>query len=278
MAAHTSPEQPQQPQQPEQDELKQCVDLARKYLNDQYPSDLDVEKLANQLKGHSKFTYVRRVLYKFRNENDLDSDVQERLREEHGLATYKDKDLPSDRRFEEALRILAGKEKQPEEPVTEEDFKHVESIETLGQLGAIYRRIWEHDLNRRNLHVSYAFYLRGYKRALQQLPEGGLADETDRGVSRLASNLAWTGGNAAFVLDLLAREEDLPAEETALLPAERLRAQADDIRRDLVKHLGEFTLNKWRRAKSEGKTDDDDLWWLLATMGETYYGVASAED
>ena len=90
----------------------------------------------------------------------------------------------------------------------------------MGQRGAIHKRRWQLEGQRADLDRALGFYLDGYE----------LGVETDQG---------YNGINAAFVLDLLAREEAeeaLAANRTSVVGAARA-AKAAEIRRDLVARL-----------------------------------------
>jgi hypothetical protein len=67
--------------------------------------------------------------------------------------------------------------------------------ESLGLRGAVYKRMWQVEGQRKDLLRSLAYYLKGFE----------IGPATDQG---------YTGINAAFVFDLLAREEAIEAEVT----------------------------------------------------------------
>src|SRR6185436_15190477 len=73
------------------------------------------------------------------------------------LFTYKDVDLPADWRLDRALDILGQAE----------DLTRTEDHETLGLAGAIHKRKWEVDAQRRSLETAFYYYLRGYAMGLR---------------------------------------------------------------------------------------------------------------
>src|SRR5678815_3426531 len=78
--------------------------------------------------------------------------------------------------------------------------------ETLGQAGAIHKRLWEHTGREGMLEASLAFYKRGFDQGPQH-------------------DYGYTGINAAFILDLLA---DLETPEQQ--PADAITGTADERR------------------------------------------------
>jgi predicted acylesterase/phospholipase RssA len=184
-------------------------------------------ELARLLRDHQQFGYARRLLARVRGEGDRAAaadDEAEALRQQHALCTYKDMELPAGRRLDRALQILG--EGSPLEQSTR--------AETLGIAGAIYKRRWEVDVKQADLERSLWYYERGYARE----------DDPERD---------YAGINAAFIADRLAA-----LEETGLATAdeaERLRARADQIRKEIAER---------------GVRDDDR--WGQATLGEALFG------
>jgi predicted acylesterase/phospholipase RssA len=195
-------------------------------------------ELAKELMNENEFGYARRILARARANDDIDADKELRLKihQKSAICTYKDPDLAVDTKFERALRLL--------EKV--EDLPTTTNQETLGITGAIYKRIWEVDNQKPQLERSLSFYLRGYA--------GGPVN--DQG---------YTGINAAFVLDLLACQEEDEA-RAAGVPAtssEVRRAEAKKIREDIVKNVSPLVDQTWLQGK----------WWFYSTIGEAYFGL-----
>lgn len=113
-----------------------------------------------------------------------------RVGQQHALCTYKDPDLPVTERFRRALELL--------DAVDRFDMDVAQRQESLGLRGAVYKRKWQIEGQRSDLVRARGCYQQGYE----------LGPATDHG---------YTGINAAFVIDVMAREE----------AAEARRAQGD---------------------------------------------------
>jgi predicted acylesterase/phospholipase RssA len=183
-----------------------------------------------------------------------DPRITQRLAQRHALCTYKDGTLRKRPRLEAALGILREAD----------DLSSTIDQETLGLAGAIHKRLWELDRQKAHLERSLGFYRRGY--------EAGI--ETDFG---------YTAINAAFVLDMLAdqEEEEEEAASTDRTPTNEeleavrarvgaLRSEADKIRQEIVSAL----------AERPDHPDDGWLgqkWWFLVTVAEAYFGLGFAD-
>jgi predicted acylesterase/phospholipase RssA len=214
------------------------VALAKELLRGGSMPPKEAGDLANRLKQQKRFGYARRVLGRARKARIDDVKLRELLCQQHSLCTYKDPDLPAERRLDDALRIL--------KELFELD--QTKDPETLGLAGAIWKRKWEVEGQRAHLERSLSFYLRGHEQG----------DGSDRG---------YTGINAAFVLDLLADQEASATTgvgEPATV-AER-RAKAKAIREELVARLPALPdepKQDWLRTQ----------WWFLVTVAEAYFGL-----
>jgi hypothetical protein len=134
------------------------------------------------------------------------------------------KRLKEDKSFGYARRILALARKDPDlladdalnralEIVTEvEDLRTTRNQETLGLAGAIHKRKRDSDGQNQHLERSLAYYYKGY----EQGP---------------ANDCGYTGINAAFLLDLLAAndEKDAAAPGTVSSSATARRQLANDV-------------------------------------------------
>lgn len=246
------------------EESKLWVEKALVYLRGGSYAPEDVITCAAELmksKGNG-FTYARRILHKLLHDTEEAKKAKQALselefaeaREQYALCTYKDKDLPIERRLNRALEILkfdgAG-------------LGAKASVESLGQAGSIYRQMWEHDLDRQKLHRSYDYFYLGYEKARK-----------DSARYRVA--LAWTGINAAYVLDKLAKER--AAQPSSLLPVEGLKEQAREIRHTLIDELTDVVTSELKvRQSTSGKMPVSDLWWLLSTLGQAHYALGMSE-
>src|SRR5919198_726473 len=118
-------------------------------------------KLAKRLAGNKGFGLARRVLKRARLKPRLNrtqhSKIYAEIFQKSALYTYKDPDLPVEWRLDSALEILGELE----------DLARTEDRETLGLAGAIHKRKWEVDGQRKHLGQSLSFYLRGYAVGLE---------------------------------------------------------------------------------------------------------------
>ena len=233
------------------------VELAFDYLGGIPLDDHEAFALARRLKEAGRFSYARRVLDRLRKhtirKRVSDPDFLHELREAHSLCTYKDKDIPAARRYEEALRLL-----ESDGVVLEKSTR----LETLGQAGSIFRRKWEQELEVADLQRACHYYRLAYDLALKDPVENRM-------------HLAWAGINFAYTLDLLARRfaEESQEDQFAVFPYRRLQKRAQEVRQVLITELGEVTTRaqeEYQRGDSE--IDVRDLWWLLSVIGEAHYG------
>ncbi|HEX8355660.1 MAG TPA: patatin-like phospholipase family protein [Pyrinomonadaceae bacterium] len=205
------------------------------------PPPAEMLRLAKELMESKSFTLARRVLGRAMLDPTINKDQGLKLliHQKAAVCTYKDMDLPADSRLDRALELL---------PVCEE-LDATRNQETLGIAGAIYKRRFEIDRQRRQLERSLFYYLRGYA-------EGA---ENDQG---------YTGINAAFVLDLLAHLEEEEAEkadvgsESARQRRERARLIREDII-DKVAPLVDLPETDWLQGK----------WWFYSTVAEACFGL-----
>ncbi|HKQ53878.1 MAG TPA: tetratricopeptide repeat-containing protein, partial [Pyrinomonadaceae bacterium] len=100
------------------------------------PPPVEMLKLARSLKQERAFTYARRILARAATDPSADSHLRLEINQQHAFCTYMDTDLPSAERLDRALSILHG---------LGEDLSETKSQETLGLIGAIYKRKWELD-------------------------------------------------------------------------------------------------------------------------------------
>lgn len=254
-------------------EMKPVVEMALAYLRGGSFTPQEIDACAKDLmrsKGNG-FTYARRILHKLLHDpkeaqkarQSYTTEELAEVRERFALCTYKDKDLPLDRRLPTAFEILQFDGVKLDETASVESLGTA-SVETLGQAGSIYRQMWEYDLDRQNLHRSYDFFYVGYKKALDAPEKHRVA-------------LAWTGINAAYVLDKLAKER--AARPSSLLPVGSLKKDAEEIRHTLIKNLTTIVdadLEK-RGDNKEDRMPSSDLWWLLSTLGQAHYGLGKDE-
>jgi predicted acylesterase/phospholipase RssA len=203
----------------------------------------ELASLAKRLKNARYFSYARQLFARLRQ---LPGAAERRLywAQQHALCTYKDPDIPFTQRADRALEILGEVE----------DLKTTTDQETLGLAGAIYKYKWGVDGQIVTLERSLAYYLRGYGRGVE-------------------GDYGYTGINAAFVLDLIAFQEEREAarvsrEDNAV--SER-RQQARRIRQQIVDLVPPL-------ARRSDAGDLGSQWWFLATIGEAYFGLQRFDD
>jgi predicted acylesterase/phospholipase RssA len=218
------------------------VKAAHDTLRGQSLEPREMLKLAKKLKEEKEFGLARRLLARARVEPSLTGNQKLRLEvyQQSALCTYKDSDLPADARLDRALEILSQ---------SCDDINTTTDQETLGITGAIYKRKWELDNQKQQLERSLNYYLRGYA-------QGPVNDQ------------GYTGINAAFVLDLLAHQEEQEAKKASVGSevAARRRADAKEIRAEIVKQVAplvEEPGTNWLQGK----------WWFYATIAEAYFGM-----
>jgi predicted acylesterase/phospholipase RssA len=202
----------------------------------------EVLDLARKLKEAKAFTYARRILMRAIRDERIFEDKKLRLaiHQELALCTYKDAELPADERLDRALAVLREVE----------DTSETKNQETLGLMGAIYKRKWEIDNQKPQLERALLYYLRGYREGVVN----------DRG---------YTGINAAFVLDLLAHEEEAEAKKANLSSetAIKRRAEARAIREDIVKQVAPLA-----------DQPENNAWWFYSTIAEAHFGLGNCAE
>jgi predicted acylesterase/phospholipase RssA len=224
---------------PKQAELEQAEKEAWDIVRGHKATATQVLDLVKVLNRERRFGLARKILQRVRNDPSLGSDWGLRLRVGHklSLSTYKDPDLPTDKKLQDALEILQSFE----------DLRTTENQETLGQAGAIYKRRWELTAQERDLETSLAYYYRGYQQGVTK----------DQG---------YTAINAAFVLDLLADIESAVVGSAPATAMAQRQALAADIRHKIVAEvpgLAEKSDTAW--LKNE--------WFFYVTVGEAYFGL-----
>ncbi len=227
-------------------QLSPSVQKARDILRGGSSLPAEILDLAKKLKEEKAFTYARRILTRASTDPRSHEDKKQRLKiyQELALCTYKDTDLPADERLDRALAILREVE----------DLSMTKSQETLGLTGAIHKRKWELDSQKAQLERALLYYKRGYQ-------EGA---ENDQG---------YTGINAAFVLDLLARQEEEEAQKSNIASdtAPERRAEARKIREDIIEKVTPLIKQPstdWLQGK----------WWFYSTIAEAHFGLGNYDE
>jgi predicted acylesterase/phospholipase RssA len=198
-----------------------------------------VRKLEKVLSNARQFGLARKMLNRCVKDDPAfrsGQDIRLKIAQRRALCTYKDMDLPADQKLHDALAILREAD----------DLEKTECQETLGQAGAIYKRLWELSAQQRDLEISLAYYHRGYELGV-------------------AGDFGYTAINAAFVLDLLAGIETVAVQSPAG-SAERRHSLASEIRRAIVAKVPGL-------AAIPGNEGLSTTWWFLVTIGEAYFGL-----
>jgi predicted acylesterase/phospholipase RssA len=213
-------------------------------------------ELAKKLKNKQHFDYARRLLALASKIKVKDPALELKILQQYASCTEKDPDLPIDRRFREAHEIIAGVLKEAEtfaeRPLEERRAQTADAIrerqETFGIAGAIEKRWWQADGQPQHLVRSLELYEKGFILGIEpnreRLPDKG-----------------YTGINAAFVLDLLAQQEDA-AGASGSARGNDLRERAREIRTKIVDKLS-------RLPSAERDADR----WVLATLAEACFGL-----
>jgi predicted acylesterase/phospholipase RssA/MinD-like ATPase involved in chromosome partitioning or flagellar assembly len=205
----------------------------------------EIQSLAERLKDSRYFDLARRLFSNARKHPDagrLSQAKRLKLIQRHALCTYRDLDL-STQRFEAAQRIL--EEGDLNEGASSDPTP---SQETLGLAGAIFKNRWKLTGQRDDLERSSFYYNRGWQQPLE-------------------GDFGYTGINAAFVLDLLARMERNDSPKTA----EARMGEAIAIREAIASGLppvGDSKNNAWLKRE----------WWYFATLAEACFGAARYEE
>jgi hypothetical protein len=173
-------------------EHNENVSRARQILGGLEVRFEELTELGKRLKTALYFAYARQIFARVRRLPEAAA-KQVYWVQQHALCTYKDQDLPYTERADRALEILA--EVQVLNETTDQ--------ETLGLAGAIFKYKWAADGQRSNLERSLAYYLRGY----------GQGVEKDYG---------YTAVNAAFVMDLIAFQEETESRKGVWKPSRPL--------------------------------------------------------
>jgi len=199
-------------------------------------------ELAKRLKNANQFGYARKLFAQIRARGDYSELQPAKVGQQHALCTYKDPDVPASDRFKRALEILDEVDlcMNPNDTAARQ--------ESFGLRGAVHKRRWQIEGSRADLELSFGYYHHGYE----------LGPKNDYG---------YTGINAAFVLDLLARENGREIVKTGskwTVVSEQWQ-QAQDIRRDLVQLLTSMKTN-------------EKNWWISATLAEAHFGLAEYDE
>lgn len=236
------------------------AEWAERHLSGEELGSTEALALAKRLAGYKLIGLARRVLKLCRRKGGYASDKERReVHQRSALYTYKDPDLPAEWRLDEASRIL----KDGDDPATSSD------PETLGLAGAIAKRTWELTGSRSRLERSLSYYLKGYALGAPAAAREdvlGHLRRTPGAVLDASKDQGYCGINAAFILDLLAHEEEVEGARLGVpvATATARRADARLIRREIVRSVPPLVAAQaWLK----------EAWWFHATIGEAYFGL-----
>lgn len=218
----------------------EAVMRANDILRGKEASPARILDLALTLKDELAFGYARKILWLARTKEPPDEKTRIKLRQQLALCTYKDAELPADYRLDRAFEILEDQE---------ERLQTTENQETLGLAGGIFKRKWELNGQIAHLERSLAYYLRGYRRGVK-------------------NDYGYTGINAAYILDLLASQEEAEAMAAGIGPeiATSRRALARKIREEILYELPGL-------PETPGAGWLEQQWWFYATLVEAAFGL-----
>ncbi|HEY5959305.1 MAG TPA: patatin-like phospholipase family protein, partial [Polyangiaceae bacterium] len=233
------------------------------------PTDDHVEmlELAQSLKQYKDAGTARRVLALScdRISKDKFPGIYRATFQQAALATYKDPDLPIEWKLDRAHELLTKTESLAE----------CRDSETLGIAGAIFKRRWEYDGQRQNLERALFYYLKGYAQGAPAAAQGDvlgyLRDHPDATFDARADQ-GYTGVNAAFVLDLLAAQEEEEAHQVGFVSAiaKQRRECARAIRQEISRSVPAL-------LEQDGFEWLEEKWWFYATLGEALFGLGEYE-
>ena len=227
-------------------------------------------KVAKELNKHDEFGYAWRILAKaltlpgIQNEPEYVEIVQRTA-----LATYKDVNLPLEKRLDDALTILTRRA-----GLTDGDGRITSNDrETLGLAGAIWKRKWEADNRREHLEESFRFYERAYK----EEPAKELAD---RGYTGVNTDQGYAAINAAYVSDMLGYLESKTDPDSDVV--RKRRADARAIRERIVAEVPWLIEPPLSDKKPLGKRESNAKfrkdWFFYGTVGEAHFGLGNYDE
>ncbi len=222
-------------QQRKQRERKDAIENGYAILRGKQASLEETETLAYRAKDLRSFSLARRLFALARQHpgaSALPPTRRLKLLQQHALCTYKDEDVVADERYSRAFDIL-----------NQGDLPNEPSQETLGLAGSIHKSMWRITGQRRDLEHSLGYYQRGAQ-------------------GELSGDFGYTRINAAFVLDLLASQEQKDCPDIA----RQRRERAAEIREEIVAKLPVIARqSKYAWLKNE--------WWYGATLAEASFGL-----
>ncbi|MFL5310526.1 MAG: patatin-like phospholipase family protein [Myxococcales bacterium] len=216
-------------------------------------------EVSSTLKSEGRFDLARRLLGQALADRDAfakepgGSEQARKVLQQRALCTYKDPDLPAAAALDEAEQMLWGA-----------GAPDSWDRESFGLMGAIHKRRQQLDGQQVHLERALSFYLRGHE--LDRRLKGGAGQP--------GSFEGYAGINAAFLLDVVAAEEEHAVRARGIAvggASVQRRQQAKDLRQEIANEL----------RKRLDLQKDAANWFLLTTLGQALLGLedlAGAKD
>jgi predicted acylesterase/phospholipase RssA len=247
--------------------------LARLYLSGGTLEGGSPQKLAGDLRKEEAFSYAAEMYLKLLETCDSQQD-RKGILQHLAFCFYKDPDLPSATKFEQALRYLREID----------DDGNLDS-EILGKLGATFKYRWYNDNRFDSLLQSRHFYQKGYE--LWKSKQDNFlrkAQDAEGDTSAVADpdedkDAGYNAINYAFVLDLMAfvrfnmmrHLPDAPGES-----ANRWREEAKKVRTEIIEYIPK--LEAAINTHNQKYTHDREVHrkvehWVYPTLGEAHFAL-----
>jgi len=230
--------------------INEARDILRgnRELNSQQMKDLYLK-----LEHHDQFAYAAEVLL-VKMQMDEDNGQHLILSDYQKLALYiyKDHSLPSSFKLKEALKQLHN----------HDNIASTCDPETLGLMGAIYKRKWQYDHQFKNLVLSRYYYNKGFLQWQECLNQGTSSTKTN--------DDGYTAINCAYTNELMAVDK---LEEHAAITG---LAESVDPRLLEAESIRKFILEQFIKdvaAETPELKKDKSPNWVLAIVAEAYFGL-----
>ena len=212
--------------------------------------------LIDDLENLDQFSYATEVLLvRMKLDEARGSTIVLKDYETLAKYIYKDHSLPSSFKFKKALQELTS----------HENLYTTKRCETLGLVGAIYKRKWQFDHQYSNLELSHYYYQRGYyhwKEFVKEHKDNDVAnDRNDKGFN--AINYAYI--NELMAIDSLEQHGRITGFDADI---ENLFGEAKRTRHFILDQLVNDTGNNKLQLKLK-----DPKPWAYATVAEAYFGL-----
>jgi len=170
------------------------------------------------------------------------------------LYIYKDHSLPSIFKFNKAIQELTS----------HDAIATSNNCESLGLMGAIYKRIWQFDHQFKNLILSRYYYRRGYLSWKEYLLKENKTTED------VQKDDGYTSINYAYINELMAVEK---LEEHGKITGAGQSISERLIESEIVRKfiIGQFVIDP--NAENPSLKEKDYANWILATLAEAYFGL-----